>query len=130
MVIQTYTPEHYAVAAVSRHDYHAFYEKETEFRQRLGYPPFGRLARLTCAHTNAGYAQEQAAAMARHLRGERDRRGISNLDVLGPAPAFVPRLRGRWRWQIILRGSDPSELLGELSLPQGWTLDVDPVSLL
>ena len=130
VVIQTYTPEHYGVAAVSRHDYHAFYQRESEFRQRLGYPPFGRLVRLTCAHTNAGYAQEQAAAMARHLRGERDRRGIPNLDVLGPAPAFVPRLRGRWRWHIILRGSDPTELLREVPLPQGWTLDVDPVSLL
>ena len=57
-------------------------------------------------------------------------RGIPNLDVLGPAPALVPRVRGRYRWQITLRGSDPAELLGALSFPQGWTVDIDPVSLL
>jgi primosomal protein N' (replication factor Y) (superfamily II helicase) len=39
-------------------------------------------------------------------------------------------MRGRHRWQILLRGVDPSELLREISFPQGWTVDVDPVSLL
>jgi len=130
VVIQTYSPEHYAVTAAAGHDYHALYQREIEFRRRLGYPPFGRLARLVFAHTNERYAQEQAAAMVRHLRGERDRRGLPNLDVLGPAPAFVPRLRGRWRWQVVVRGGDPAELLADVPFPRGWTLDIDPVSLL
>jgi primosomal protein N' (replication factor Y) len=81
-------------------------------------------------HTNAGHAQKQALQMAAVLRRERDVRGIPNLDVLGPAPALVPRVRGRYRWQITLRGGDPAELLGALSFPQGWTVDIDPVSLL
>ena len=130
VVIQTYSPEHYAVQAAAGHDYHALYQREIEFRRRLGDPPFGRLARLVFAHTNERYAQEQAAAMGRHLRGERDRRGLPNLDVLGPGPSFVPRLRGRWRWQVIVRGGDPAELLADVSFPRGWTLDIDPVSLL
>lgn len=130
VIIQTYSPEHYAVAAAARHDYHALYRQEVEFRQRLGYPPFGRLARLVFAHTGERYAQEQAAAMVRYLRGERDRRGLPNLDVLGPAPAFVPRVRGRWRWQIVVRGDNPTELLAEVAFPRGWTVDIDPVSLL
>ena len=130
VIIQTYSPEHYAVTAASRHDYHAVYGQEVEFRQRLGYPPFGRLARLVFAHTNEEYAREQAAAMVRYLRGERDQRGLPNLDVLGPGPAFVPRLRGRWRWQVIVRGQDPTELLAEVAFPRGWTVDIDPVSLL
>jgi primosomal protein N' (replication factor Y) len=130
VIIQTYTPNHYAIEAASRHDYEAFYEHEVSLRRRLGYPPFGRLARLVFAHTNAAQAQEQALRMAAVLRRERDVRGIPNLDVLGPAPALVPRVRGRYRWQITLRGSDPAELLGVLSFPQGWTVDIDPVSLL
>jgi primosomal protein N' (replication factor Y) len=96
----------------------------------MGYPPFGRLARLVFAHTNAAHAQEQALRMAAALRRECDVRGIPNLDVLGPAPALVPRVRGRYRWQITLSGSDHSELLGALSFPQGWTVDIDPVSAL
>ncbi len=130
VVIQTYTPHHYAVEAATAHDYHALYDREVEFRRRLGYPPFGRLVRLTFAGGGAAYAQEQAAAMAHRLREERDRLGLPNLDVLGPAPAFVPRLRGRWRWHIVLRGSDPAALLRDIALPKGWTVDVDPVSLL
>jgi hypothetical protein len=43
---------------------------------------------------------------------------------------FFGRLRGRFRWQIILRGKDPSCLLADVSLPQGWVVDVDPVGLL
>ena len=68
--------------------------------------------------------------MTRRLTAERDRRGLPNLDILGPSPAFVPRLRGRWRWNVILRGSDPLALLRDEQLPRGWTLDVDPASLL
>jgi primosomal protein N' (replication factor Y) len=130
VIIQTYTPEHYAVKAAAAHDYESLYRYEIEFRRRLGYPPFGRLARLTYAHTGEGYAQQQAAQMAHHLKQERDRLGVANLDVMGPAPAFVPRIRGRWRWNVVLRGSDPTAVLRNEPLPTGWTVDVDPVSLL
>ena len=130
VIIQTYSPEHYAVVAAAQHDYHALYRQEVEFRQRLGYPPFGRLARLVFAHTGERYAREQAAAMVCSLRKERDSRGLPNLDVLGPAPAFVPRLRGRWRWQVIVRGQHPTDLLAKVAFPRGWTVDIDPVSLL
>jgi len=130
VIIQTYPPNHYAVEAAARHDYAGFYEHEASLRRRLGYPPFGRLARLIFAHTNPLYAQEQALRLAKTLRREKDVQGIPHLDILGPAPSFVPKMRGRHRWQILLRGGDPGELLRELSFPQGWTVDVDPVSLL
>jgi primosomal protein N' (replication factor Y) (superfamily II helicase) len=42
----------------------------------------------------------------------------------------VPRVRGRWRWNVILRGDEPSSLLREMPLPRGWTVDVDPISVL
>jgi primosomal protein N' (replication factor Y) len=130
VVIQTYTPQHSAIAAASAHDYAAMYESEIDFRQRLGYPPFGRLVRLTYAHTGAANAQEQAVAMAKRLKGERDRLGLPNLDILGPSPAFVPRLRGRWRWNVILRGNDPAALIRDMQWQRGWTVDIDPMSLL
>ncbi|MBA7699264.1 hypothetical protein ES703_107955 [subsurface metagenome] len=61
---------------------------------------------------------------------ERDARGISAISLIGPAPAFIHRLRGRYRWQIILRGTELSSFLSPITLPQGWTIDIDPVSLL
>jgi len=130
VVIQTYTPENHAIQAVKGHDYEAMYQREVEFRRNLGYPPFGRLVRLTYAHTGAEYSQLQAAALVRKLTEERDQRGLPNLDILGPAPAFVPRVRGRWRWNVVLRGADPVALIRDMQLPRGWTVDVDPASLL
>jgi primosomal protein N' (replication factor Y) (superfamily II helicase) len=130
VIIQTYTPDHYAIEAAAGHDYHAMYDREIEFRRRMGYPPFGRLVRMTFSHTGAEYAQRQAAMMASRLREEKERLGVPNLDILGPAPAFVPRVRGRWRWNVILRGDEPSSLLREIQLPRGWTVDVDPISVL
>jgi len=130
VVIQTYTPQHHAVLAAAAHDYSAMYEREIDFRRRLGYPPFGRLVRLTYSHTGARYAQEQAAAMASGLKAKRDRLGLPNLDILGPAPAYIARLRGRWRWNVVLRGRDPAELLRDEALPRDWIADVDPASLL
>jgi primosomal protein N' (replication factor Y) len=130
VIIQTYTPDHYAIEAAAMHDYHALAAHEIEFRRKLGYPPFGRLVRLTFAHTNAEYAQRQAAIMANKLRTEMEQRGLPNLDVLGPSPAFLPRIRGRWRWNIIIRGNEPASLLENEPLARGWTVDVDPISVL
>ena len=60
----------------------------------------------------------------------RDTVGLPNVDVLGPSPAYVPRIRGRWRWNVVIRGDDPTAILGDEPLPRGWTLDVDPISVL
>jgi len=56
--------------------------------------------------------------------------GLPDMHVIGPAPCFVGRIRGRYRWQIVLRGSDPAVLLRGWPLPLGWRVDVDPSSLL
>jgi len=67
--------------------------------------------------------------MKRLLIEEIDSRGIADLSIIGPAPAFIHKLRGRFRWQLILRGSEPSALLSQIPVPQGWTVDIDPVGL-
>ena len=130
VIIQTYSPDHPSIEAAAAHDYHAMYRNEVEFRRRLGYPPFGRLVRMTYSHTGAGYSQEQAASMVHRLRKKQAEMGVANLDILGPSPAFVARIRGRWRWNVILRGSDPAGFLDGEALPRGWVVDVDPVTLL
>lgn len=130
VIIQTYMPEHYAIAAASKHDYAAFYEKEIAFRRQQGDPPFRRLARLVYNHTNAAHCQKEAERMCQLLRQERDRQGLPNTDLIGPSPAFTQRVRGRFRWQILVRSPDPLPLLSQVAFPQGWAVDIDPVSLL
>ena len=64
------------------------------------------------------------------LRHERDRIGLPQTEVLGPVPCFIPRLRGRYRWQVLIRGDEPGRLLQKVGLGDGWAVEVDPVTLL
>jgi len=129
VIIQTYSPEHYAVQTAARHDYALFYDREINYRRQLHNPPFSRLACLVYSHTNDALCQREAERMKRLLIEEIESRGIDDLGIIGPAPAFIHKLRGRFRWQLILRGSDPSAFLSLIPIPQGWTIDIDPVGL-
>ena len=129
-IIQTYAPEHYAIVAAARHDYEAFYEREIAFRRRFGYPPFRRLCRLVVSHADEARCWREAARV-RRLLAERNRRlDLVDLEVLGPAPCFQRRVRGRYRWQVLLCGEGFERVLDDLPLGHGWAVDVDPVSVL
>jgi primosomal protein N' (replication factor Y) len=130
VIIQTYAPEHYAVRAAARYDYLSFYKQELVYRRQLHYPPFTRLARLLYTHTNDAVCRRRTEQMKDLLLAEKDARGIADIGLIGPAPAFIHRLRGRYRWHIILRGRDLSSFLAPLSFAQGWTVDIDPVGLI
>lgn len=130
VVVQTYHPDHYAIRAVEQHDYAGFAQEELAFRRRVDYPPYVRLARLVYLHRDARRAQVAAENLAGQLREALTRQGLPSTDVIGPAPAFFARLRGRYRWQVILRHSDPSAFLRRVGVPAGWSVDVDPVSVL
>jgi primosomal protein N' (replication factor Y) len=129
VIIQTYYPEHYAIQAAAKHDYALFYKQEINYRCELHNPPFTQLARLIYSHTNDTLGQREAERVKQRLVEEIDSRGIDNLSLVGPAPAFIHRLRGRFRWQLIIRGAEPSTFLSQIPLPPGWTIDIDPVGL-
>ncbi len=129
VIFQTYNPEHFAIQAASKHDYRLFYNKEIAFRRNLGYPPFFPLASLIYSHTNNALCQKETERLKKQLELESQVKGIDGLSFIGPAPAYIYRLRGRYRWQIIVRGSDPSSFLAQISFPRGWTVDIDPVGL-
>ena len=129
VIIQSYTPQHYAVLAAAKHDYSTFYEQEMAFRRQQGDPPFSRLARLIYTHTNAVLCQKEAERMCHLLQQEKDSQGLPNVALFGPSPTFTQRVRGRFRWQIIVRSPNPLPLLSQLVLPRGWSVDIDPVGL-
>ncbi|MCS6801277.1 MAG: primosomal protein N' [Chloroflexota bacterium] len=128
-VIQTYSPDHYVIQAAARHDYLAFYEHEIAHRRRRRYPPFSQLARLLYANVNEERARAAAAALRARLEAHRRAEGCE-VDILGPAPAYFRRVRGRYRWQIVLRGDDVAAFLRGVAVPPAWQVDVDPESLL
>ncbi len=132
VIVQTYNPEHYAIRAAGQHDYLGFYAQELAFRRQLDYPPFTRLVRLVYSHSNANQVEAEARRVAAQLGQEIRRGALTGLSLIGPAPCFIGRLRGRYRWQIVVRGrgGDASAAIRELTLPLGWQVDVDPQNLL
>jgi primosomal protein N' (replication factor Y) (superfamily II helicase) len=130
VIIQTFAPDNYAIQAVARHDYASFYEQEIAYRRQLNNPPFSQLARLTFTHANDAVCQREAEKMRQTLIKESNDRGIAGISIIGPAPAFIHRLRGRYRWQLIIRGQNLSAFLAPLDFGHGWIVDVDPVGLI
>ena len=130
VVIQTYTPEHYAITAAARQDYQLFAHQELAFRHRHGYPPFQPLIRLLYADVQTQRAQREATAYAQALTQERARAGLAGVTVLGPVSSYFRRVRGRFRWQVLLKGTEGRVLLHRRPPPRGWMVEVDPLHVL
>jgi primosomal protein N' (replication factor Y) len=134
VVVQTYTTENYAIQAGARQDYEAFYDVEIQLRREHHNPPFTRIVRFLFQHTNPGYAEREAHRWGITLSENLQSQGLTEVEVVGPAPAFPARVRGRYRWQVLLRvpptpAVDMPALLASLAVPPSWTVDVDPVTL-
>jgi len=127
VIIQTYSPENYAIQAAAKHDYEGFYSQEIDYRRQCNYPPFSHFARLVYSYTNNDLCRREAEKMSQIIIIEKRRRELTDLSLLGPVPAFAAKVRGKYRWQLILRGSNPTRILEEVTLPRGWIVDVDPV---
>lgn len=131
VVIQTYSPEHYALTSAASHSYADFYREEIAFRARHGHPPFKRLVRLLIRDRDNAAAERHAERMVSEIvRFIASRPEIQGVDVLGPAPAFATRVRGLYGWQVLVRGDAGPRVVGELRIPPGWVVDVDPVGML
>ncbi len=133
--IQTYSPEHYALVCAASHDYRQFFDQEVIFREELGYPPFGFLVNLVLSGNDGKKVAAAAEALAEGLE-----QAGAEVDVLGPAPCPLARLRGKTRVQILLKAPARMPLRRLLvRLPQlkkqipagvGLAVDVDPVDML
>ncbi|MEE9613359.1 MAG: primosomal protein N', partial [Thermodesulfobacteriota bacterium] len=138
VVIQTLNPEHFCFTAAAAHDYEGFFAEEIEMRREVGYPPFTRL----CCMRVDGTSEKRAEAAAVELRGVAERAlpkaGGEKISVLGPAPALLSKLKGRYRWQLLVKAGDAATMNAflrkvkkdfDLKKHAGvkLTLDVDPV---
>ncbi len=130
VVLQTYAPRHYAIQAVARHDYTAFYRHEMAFREEHAYPPMAPVIRLVYNNASPREAEAGCARVEEQLRLRLAQLGLPATDIMGPAPAFFQRIRGKYRWQIVIRGTGAAELLRDVPLGVGWEIDVEPISML
>lgn len=140
VVIQTLNPDHYCLLAARTHDYEAFYSEEIALREEVVYPPFVRL----CSLRLEGPAEARVAAVARELRKAADRfltaKKAPGITVLGPVPALLAKVRGRYRFQMLVKGPDVKRLHPFIKAlkkgfderkAQGVTLivDMDPLTI-
>jgi primosomal protein N' (replication factor Y) len=128
VIFQTYQPANYAIQNAARHDFRGFYEKEMAYRRELGYPPYTRLVRMEYRHYDPIKAQSIANDLAAQLQEWIAADG-GKTEMIGPVPCFFSKVSGRYRWQIVLSGEDPTHLLRDRKLPD-WIIEVDPSSLL
>lgn len=129
VILQTFNPQHFCIDAASRHDYAEFYAAEIEARRRYGYPPYRQFIKLTYSHENRQRTQNEALLLREKLDRWIERLSLESADIIGPAPAIMERLQGKYRWQMILRGYNLHPLLRVLHAP-GWQIDIDPVSIM
>ena len=139
VVVQTMTPDLPALRLALRHDYEAFATQELPLRQRVGLPPFRRLARIVLSHPRQETVRQEAEALNGRVREAIDTLGLELADTLGPSPCVLPRLRGRYRYELLVRTAGASAMrklthhlstLGKLrTKADSMVIDVDPVSL-
>jgi primosomal protein N' (replication factor Y) len=141
VIIQTYEPEHYAIRSLIDHDYKKFFAKEIEFRRALGYPPFGKLVNLRLDGPSSEHVEAKAQALFKKILAIQsgNPKYREHIEILGPAPSPIEKLRNRYRWQLLLKGNQISPLIGLASaVRETFTrtrnvrlhIDVDPYNML
>jgi primosomal protein N' (replication factor Y) len=139
VILQAFRAEHYALVQARNHDYEGFYHQEDRFRRALLYPPHAVLAAVRVQHPDCQKAGALVREMAGRLRSDPD--AGDRLRILGPAPAPLARVRGRFRFHILLKSASRRRLTAVLRrlgeglerdrLGQGRVaIDVDPASIL
>jgi primosomal protein N' (replication factor Y) len=137
VIVQAFDPDHHAVRAACEHDYEGFARDELRYRRQLHYPPYSALALLVFRDADPEAAHQAASRIAAGLRAS----GRDDVQILGPAPAPLERLRGQWRVQVLIKGTqraavqaamqDAAARLETAGLrPDAVAIDVDPVSTL
>lgn len=129
VILQTFDPSQPAIQAAAKHDFNGFYKEEIENRKQLGYPPFNHLVRLETRNLDERKARQQASQLAENIRVWIKEGEYGATDLIGPVPCFFARVNGMYRWQVILRGPAPLEIIRDHPLA-GWRIEVDPPNLL
>jgi primosomal protein N' (replication factor Y) len=138
VIIQTFLPEHYAIQRAKDHDFVGFYQEEMASREALRYPPITRMVNMRVSAKNPHDAEKGIQQLAR--KGEHMlKRQRGEVQMLGPSPAPLYQIKGRYRWQLLLKGERVAslQLLSRSLVQEGRGLkgvsvevDVDPLSML
>lgn len=141
VVVQTYSPEHYAILSAKDHDYEAFYRREIEVRKAVMYPPFTAVASILLRSPDEEAVKVSAYNLS-DLMSELCAKEFPSVQIRGPAPAPLSKIRGKYRWHLLVKCVDRETLTRFLrrvlervtprivSSGVDLVVDVDPISVL
>lgn len=126
VVVQCYDPENPTLRAALAADWDGFYQSELAERKAFKFPPFTFLLKLNCLRATSKSAESNARKLAATIAEKHP-----NVSIEGPTPAFHPRERGKYNWQLVVKSAKRTELAAIINeLPSGWSYDIDPTNLL
>lgn len=140
VIVQTFTPEHPAIQAASQHDYDAFAKHEMQQRRKYDYPPLGSVARIIIRGPQEETTEAFADTIVQRLQAAREKLA-AEVRILGPAPPPIAKLRGKYRFHILLQATEPKPLGATIrkaiaTLPSvakddiQFVIDIDPMDML
>lgn len=140
VIFQTYNPDFYALESAKAQNYQEFYETEIQAREEFDYPPFSQVIRLILSSENRFRAEKSAQEIVLRLNTIIDKQGVSErLIVLGPSPCVIERIKGMYRFQILIKNKLEEKghmfithFLNQITMPKDikLTVDVDPIDIL
>lgn len=140
VVVQTFSPEHPAIQAASRHDYESFAKGEMNLRRRFNYPPLGSVGRIIVRGSVEDTTEAVAESLRSRLEAARNALGF-DVRILGPAPPPISKLRGKYRFHLLVQSINAKHL-GEtirratdaFTIPEKedvlFVVDIDPIDML
>ena len=128
VVVQSYQPNNPAILNGLTQNYDDFYKRTIAQRRATNFPPFTYILKLVCSYKTEATTIKNSQNLAQKLRNI----APSDMQILGPTPAFYERVRDTYRWQIVVKSPKRSDLQSLISLvpPTHWQFELDPTSLL
>ncbi len=126
VIIQTFRPKHYAVAAAATHDYPAFYEKEIALRHAAGYPPFRRMLHFLIESEDPEVAEREGFRLRNLLAAALRAPDQAGVEVVGPAPSVIRRVNRLYRWNLAVFSRSAQQINGLARLARTRFMEEHP----
>ncbi|NLW47735.1 MAG: primosomal protein N' [Firmicutes bacterium] len=120
VIFQTYNPDHYSLQLAKEHDYLGFYQAEIERRRDLQYPPFAEFVKIAFTGLNSEKVRQAAETLAQVCRElisestKQTKKTYLDFELMGPAPALIPKIESKFRWQLLIKSKQPAGNLNNL----------------